>query len=128
MSDFFYAYRYRYKRYETLFTISRCRKKLDIIYRIYIYMCHALSPDVFKSLLSDTSTCKTSEKQCGDRGCQSSNSTKSELRTRYMYLQNFRESSAGTEGVKPVIQPIRAKNILKVVPFKEKSSFHFVVL
>jgi hypothetical protein len=32
------------------------------------------------------------------------------------------------EGVKPVIQPIRAKNILKVVPFKEKSSFHFVAL
>ena len=30
------------------------------------------------------------------------------------------------EGVKPVIQPIRAKK--KVVPFKEKSSFHFVVL
>jgi hypothetical protein len=29
--------------------------------------------------------------------------------------------------VKPVIQPIRAKNT-KVVPFKEKSSFHFVVL
>ena len=31
-------------------------------------------------------------------------------------------------GVKPVIQPIRAKDIYKSSPFKEKSSFHFVVL
>ena len=30
-------------------------------------------------------------------------------------------------GVKPVIQPIRAKTYTKVVPFKKKSSFHFVV-
>ena len=31
-------------------------------------------------------------------------------------------------GVKPVIQPIRAKNIYKSSPFLKKSSFHFVVL
>jgi hypothetical protein len=53
-----------------------------------------------------------------------------------MWLQNIfntRKKKAGLKevqfrGVKPVIQPIRAKNITKVVPFKEKSSFHFVVL
>jgi hypothetical protein len=45
---------------------------------------------------------------------------------RYERKKNQAVKISILEGVKPVIQPIRAKK--KVVPFKEKSSFHFVVL
>ena len=44
---------------------------------------------------------------------------------KWFFNNQYAAKGIGT-GVKPVIQPTRAKNI--VVPFKEKSSFHFVVL